>query len=257
MDELEMFDKIKIGLASDEQIREWSKGEVKKPGVYEVSSDSIIQDVIDLSGGLTKNANTRFISLSKILEDENTIVIYSNKEISDAKRDNKLEVTAIPENPNAVVTITGNDNLSIGKNEITITVVAEDGNKSIYTIYITKKSNICPIKSIKILNYNLDFNCDKYDYELKINKEDSLNIEIIPNDKKTKVNIYNNDNLKNGDIITIKLKIDNADYEYHIKIIKINLENVNIINNKQFIFLIIVISLMSIKKIDINIECRN
>ena len=31
MDELEVFDKIKIGLASDEQIREWSKGEVKKP----------------------------------------------------------------------------------------------------------------------------------------------------------------------------------------------------------------------------------
>ena len=31
MDELEMFDKIKIGLASDEKIREWSKGEVKKP----------------------------------------------------------------------------------------------------------------------------------------------------------------------------------------------------------------------------------
>ena len=31
MDELEVFDKIKIGLASDEKIREWSKGEVKKP----------------------------------------------------------------------------------------------------------------------------------------------------------------------------------------------------------------------------------
>ncbi len=31
MDELELFDKIKIGLASDEKIREWSKGEVKKP----------------------------------------------------------------------------------------------------------------------------------------------------------------------------------------------------------------------------------
>ncbi len=30
-DELEIFDKIKIGLASDEKIREWSKGEVKKP----------------------------------------------------------------------------------------------------------------------------------------------------------------------------------------------------------------------------------
>ena len=31
MEELEIFDKIKIGIASDEQIREWSKGEVKKP----------------------------------------------------------------------------------------------------------------------------------------------------------------------------------------------------------------------------------
>ncbi len=30
-EELELFDKLKIGLASDEKIREWSKGEVKKP----------------------------------------------------------------------------------------------------------------------------------------------------------------------------------------------------------------------------------
>ena len=31
MDELDIFDKIKIGLASDETVRMWSKGEVKKP----------------------------------------------------------------------------------------------------------------------------------------------------------------------------------------------------------------------------------
>ena len=31
MDELEIFNKLKIGIASDEKIREWSKGEVKKP----------------------------------------------------------------------------------------------------------------------------------------------------------------------------------------------------------------------------------
>ena len=31
MDELDIFNKIKIGVASDEKIREWSKGEVKKP----------------------------------------------------------------------------------------------------------------------------------------------------------------------------------------------------------------------------------
>lgn len=70
------------------------KGEVKNPNVYKMKVGSRVNDLINEAGGLTKNANTRFISLSKILEDENTIVIYSNKEISDAKRDNKLEITA-------------------------------------------------------------------------------------------------------------------------------------------------------------------
>ena len=31
MDELDIFDKLKIGVASDEKVREWSKGEVRKP----------------------------------------------------------------------------------------------------------------------------------------------------------------------------------------------------------------------------------
>ena len=31
MDELDIFNKLKIGVASDEKVREWSKGEVKKP----------------------------------------------------------------------------------------------------------------------------------------------------------------------------------------------------------------------------------
>ncbi len=30
VDELDIFNKLKIGVASDEKIREWSKGEVKK-----------------------------------------------------------------------------------------------------------------------------------------------------------------------------------------------------------------------------------
>ena len=31
VDELDIFNKLKIGVASDEKVREWSKGEVKKP----------------------------------------------------------------------------------------------------------------------------------------------------------------------------------------------------------------------------------
>lgn len=70
------------------------KGEIKNPNVYKMKVGSRVNDLINEAGGLTKNSNTRFINLSKILEDEDAIVIYSNKEISDAKRDKKLEVTA-------------------------------------------------------------------------------------------------------------------------------------------------------------------
>lgn len=70
------------------------KGEIKKPGVYNVKVGSRVNDLINEAGGLSKTANTRFINLSKKLEDGEVIVIYSNKEISDAKKNNKLEVSA-------------------------------------------------------------------------------------------------------------------------------------------------------------------
>ena len=61
------------------------KGEVKNPGIYEVNSGTRINDVIKLSGGLTKNADVSIINLSKKVTDEMVIKIYSKKEVSDAK----------------------------------------------------------------------------------------------------------------------------------------------------------------------------
>ena len=70
------------------------KGEIKKPRVYNIKVGSRVNDLINEAGGLSKNANTRFINLSKKLEDGEVVVIYSNKEINDAKKNDKLEVTA-------------------------------------------------------------------------------------------------------------------------------------------------------------------
>lgn len=70
------------------------KGEIKKPGVYNIKVGSRVNDLINEAGGLSKNANTRFINLSKKLEDGEVVVIYSNKEINNAKKNDKLEVTA-------------------------------------------------------------------------------------------------------------------------------------------------------------------
>lgn len=69
------------------------KGEVTTPGVYELIKGSRVIDVINEAQGLTGNANTRYINLSKILEDGDAIVIYSNDEIENASKEEKIEVT--------------------------------------------------------------------------------------------------------------------------------------------------------------------
>ncbi len=69
------------------------KGEVTTPGVYELIKGSRVIDVINEAQGLTSNANTRYINLSKTLEDGDAIVIYSNQEIEQASKEEKIEVT--------------------------------------------------------------------------------------------------------------------------------------------------------------------
>lgn len=56
------------------------KGSVKTPGVYELTNDSIINDVIKLAGGFTKNAYTNNINLSKKVTNELVIYVYSKSE---------------------------------------------------------------------------------------------------------------------------------------------------------------------------------
>lgn len=56
------------------------KGAVKNPGVYEVSSNNIINDVITMAGGFTKSAYTKNINLSKKVSNELVIYVYTKSE---------------------------------------------------------------------------------------------------------------------------------------------------------------------------------
>ena len=56
------------------------KGAVKHPGVYKVVNGSNVYDVIELAGGLNKNATTDNINLSKKVSDEMVIYIYTKSE---------------------------------------------------------------------------------------------------------------------------------------------------------------------------------
>lgn len=56
------------------------KGEVATPGVYELSFDSRVNDVIKLAGGFTTEADETQINLAQKVQDEMIIIVYKEGE---------------------------------------------------------------------------------------------------------------------------------------------------------------------------------
>lgn len=76
-------EKFKINNEFD-TIRVDIKGAVNKPGVYEVEEDTIINELIEMAGGLTEEADTSIINLAKKLANEDLIIIYTKEEVSNS-----------------------------------------------------------------------------------------------------------------------------------------------------------------------------
>jgi len=64
------------------------KGAVNAPGVYELENTKRVIDAINLAGGLSDNANTININLSKKVQDEMYIIVYTKNEIAEYKKNN-------------------------------------------------------------------------------------------------------------------------------------------------------------------------
>lgn len=67
------------------------KGEVKKTGVYELPLNSRVIDAINIAGGLTKKATTKYLNLSKKLVDENVIIISKTSDIKKVEERTNIE----------------------------------------------------------------------------------------------------------------------------------------------------------------------
>lgn len=61
------------------------KGAVKNPGVYKLKENSIVDDLINSSGGLLDNANISTTNLARKLIDQYVVVIYTNTEIDEMR----------------------------------------------------------------------------------------------------------------------------------------------------------------------------
>ena len=87
------------------------KGQVNQPGLYQLSCNSRVQDAILASGGALESADTSVLNLSKVLEDEMVIIVYSKDEVKSfssikeevKKKEEKCENQTIIKN-NACVT---------------------------------------------------------------------------------------------------------------------------------------------------------
>lgn len=124
----------------------------------------------------------------------------------------KLDINAIAGDSNAKVVVSGNNNLSVGKNNILVEVTAEDGSKKVYTIEATRASATTspstsntpaqtPTQSSKSSNANLKsisgipgliFSSDKTTYDIVVPFETKdLNVSAVAAHSKAKVNISN------------------------------------------------------------------
>lgn len=74
--------KNKMEEESGENIKVDIKGAIKNPKVYALKKGSRVEDLIKKAGGLTKNADTIRVNLSKKLIDEEVVYIYSKGEKS-------------------------------------------------------------------------------------------------------------------------------------------------------------------------------
>lgn len=113
------------------------KGAVKKPGVYKLSKNSIVNDVIKLAGGLKSGATTDDINLSKAIYNEMVIYISTKSELKE-KQNN---TSNIPSNTSE----TKVDNICVNQSKVNINSATVDE--------LTTLNGIGEAKAIKIIDY--------------------------------------------------------------------------------------------------------
>lgn len=109
------------------------KGYVKNPGVYELESGAIVNDLIELAGGLKTNGTTDDINLSKKLNNEDVVIILSKTELQ------KQSTTSVSKTSSTTNTIKNSASIisstvtSSSSSNTSSNVVSNDSNNSTST----------------------------------------------------------------------------------------------------------------------------
>ena len=183
---------------------------------------------IKISREKSDNANLKKLVVNKkeIKLKEGTLLYTVNVENTITK----AEIEALAEDENAKVEIGEIKELQEGNNKIAITVSAASGKKQVYNINIVRDKAISEnskLKDLTIKNHPIDFDAYLYEYTVTISKdENALDIEVVPENKKSNFYIIGNKNLKDGSTVKIKVTAEDGktttNYIINIKLEKDN-----------------------------------
>lgn len=204
---------------------------------FEIKVESEMKDtttytvIVNREDRRSENNDLEYLKLSDgRLEFDKDTLTYTTKVL--------YEVTSIKVDAKAVdktskIEVIGGKKLKLGENEIVVKVTSEKGEIKEYKITVNRLEegetlgNNPDIKELIIEGYEIDFDKTVLEYNLKIDDEKSLDIEVVMDDETSSYTIEGNKKLKNGSIIKINTKsLDGSTKTYTIEIEK---ETVSII----------------------------
>ena len=239
--------------AENEEVKTYTINVTRKDVDKPVNNNPTNNDPVKEETKKSNNTNLSELKLS-----EGTLVFDKEKteyRVTVSYDIEKMEVTAKTEDEKAKFEITGNEELKVGENTITIKVTAEDNSEKEYKIIVIRKeenanlSSNSKLRSLTIKDYNINFSSSIYDYTIKIGNEDRLNIIYTTADSKSDVTITGNENLENGSIIKVTVVAeDGTTTTYKINVEKDNAKNIVIISVMAFLLVaLVVLSVILIK----------
>lgn len=185
-------------LTTTKPVVEEPKQEDKKE---ETSSNKVLKDLVVEDYKLTPDFDPENTKYSLTIKSE----------------DDKLKIKATPQDENAKVEITGNENITVGNTIVKITVTAPDGTARIYTIAVSKSNEetekeMLKLSSLKVNGATLspEFSRDVTNYEITVDDPTTIkseNIVAVPVDTGVEVTVAEESKTENGEkVITIMLE---------------------------------------------------
>lgn len=166
---------------------------------------------------VTKKDTDNTLSLLKI-NDEVINLADKKYEVKLPNNVTKTKIEAIANSDKSTIKYEDID-LIVGDNNVKITVTSEDGKYKEYDINVIREEEKISFERIEITGYDINFSKDKKSYTLKVDKNtNELDIKVIPNN--IDFEVLNNNNLHNGNTVTIKVTDLSGVYEYNINIEK-------------------------------------